>query len=60
MRVQIHPSWEKRLASAFTTPDFEALAHFIKKEYSAHRCYPPGQLIFEAFNACPFDDIATQ
>ena len=57
MRVQIHSSWEKRLASAFTTPDFEALAHFVKKEYSAHRCYPPGQLIFEAFNACPFEDI---
>ena len=57
MRVQIHPSWEKRLASAFSSPDFEALVAFVKKEYSAHRCYPPGQLIFEAFNTCPFDDI---
>ena len=57
MRVQIHPSWEKRLASAFSGPDFEALVDFVKKEYSAHRCYPPGQLIFEAFNTCPFDDI---
>ena len=57
MRVQIHPSWEKRLASAFSSPDFEALVDFVKKEYSAHRCYPPGQLIFEAFNTCPFDDI---
>lgn len=57
MRVQIHPSWEKRLATAFSSPDFEALADFVKKEYSTHHCYPPGQLIFEAFNACPFDDI---
>ena len=57
MRVQIHPSWEKRLASAFSSPDFEALVEFIKEEYSNYRCYPPGKLIFEAFNACPFDDI---
>ena len=27
------------------------------KRNTAHRCYPPGQLIFQAFNACPFDDI---
>ena len=57
MRVQIHPSWEKRLASAFSSPDFEALVEFIKEEYSNYRCYPPGKLFFEAFNACPFDDI---
>ena len=57
MRVQIHPSWEKRLSSAFSSPDFEALVEFVKTEYSAHRCYPPGPLIFEAFNACPFDAV---
>ena len=57
MRVQIHPSWEKQLTSAFSSPDFEALAEFVKAEYSTHRCYPPGALIFEAFNACPFDAI---
>ena len=57
MRVQIHPSWEKQLSSAFSSADFETLVEFVKAEYNAHRCYPPGQLIFEAFNACPFDDI---
>ena len=57
MRVQIHPSWEKLLSSAFSSADFETLAEFVKAEYNTHRCYPPGPLIFEAFNACPFDAI---
>ena len=57
MRVQIHPSWEKKLASAFSQPDFKALVDFVKHEYRSHRCFPPGNLIFEAFNACPFEAV---
>ena len=57
MRVQIHPSWEKKLASAFSQPDFKALVDFVKHEYRSHRCFPSGNLIFEAFNACPFEAV---
>ena len=57
MQVQIHPSWEKVLQSEFDQPYFEALITFIKKEYQSTQCYPPGPLIFNAFNRCPFNQV---
>lgn len=29
----------------------------MKEEYLRTPCYPPGRLIFNAFNLCPFDDV---
>lgn len=57
MRVEIHPSWEKVLQALFETASFENLAQFLKKEYAENECYPPGKLIFEAFNACPLEQL---
>ena len=57
MQVQIHPSWEKVLQSEFDQPYFEALITFIKNEYRNSTCFPPGSLIFNAFNRCPFDKV---
>lgn len=57
MRVEIHPSWEKVLQPLFETTSFENLAKFLKKEYAENVCYPPGRLIFEAFNACPLEQL---
>lgn len=57
MRVEIHPSWEKVLQPLFETASFENLAQFLKKEYAENECYPPGKLIFEAFNACPLEQL---
>ena len=57
MRVEIHSSWEKVLQHLFETASFENLAQFLKKEYTENECYPPGKLIFEAFNACPLEQL---
>ena len=57
MRVEIHPSWEKALQPLFETASFKNLAQFLRKEYAENECYPPGKLIFEAFNACPLDQL---
>ncbi|MEL0275063.1 MAG: uracil-DNA glycosylase [Flavobacteriaceae bacterium] len=57
MRVEIHPSWEKVLQPLFETSSFENLAQFLKKEYAENVCYPPRRLIFEAFNACPLEQL---
>ena len=57
MRVEIHPSWEKVLQPLFETTYFENLAQFLKKEYAENVCYPHGKLIFEAFNACPLEQL---
>lgn len=55
MDVKIEDSWKQRLQTEFMQPYFEELVAFIKQEYSTQRVYPPGKLIFNAFDQCPFD-----
>lgn len=57
MQVQIHPSWQVRLQTEFDKPYFAKLTDFVRQEYSQYRIYPPGRLIFNAFNLCPFDKV---
>ena len=33
------------------------MSGFVKEEYSTNTVYPPGGLIFNAFNLCPFDKV---
>lgn len=56
MDVQIEDSWKKRLAEEFEKPYFVQLTEFVRNEYRVGTCYPPGKLIFNAFNQCPFDE----
>jgi uracil-DNA glycosylase len=57
MRVEIHPSWEKVLYPLFETASFENLSQFLKIEYAENECYPPGEMTFKAFNACPLEQL---
>lgn len=57
MNVQIEPSWKQRLNSEFDKDYFIRLTEFVKTEYKQYHVYPPGALIFNAFNLCPFDDV---
>ena len=57
MNVQIEESWKKRLAMEFEKPYFAQLIEFVRHEYQTTVCYPPGKLIFNAFNLCPFDKV---
>lgn len=36
---------------------FAALTEFVRSEYSQYQIFPPGKLIFNAFNLCPFDKV---
>lgn len=54
MDVKIEPSWKERLESEFAKPYFSDLINFVKSEYAAGKVYPPGRLIFNAFDKCPF------
>lgn len=56
MKVTIAESWQQRLQPEFDKPYFRDLAGFLRDEYSTQRIYPPGKLIFNAFNQCSFDD----
>ena len=45
----------EHLAPEFEKPYFVKLTNFVRQEYRATTCYPPGKLIFNAFNLCPYD-----
>lgn len=55
MKVNIHQSWQKVLQEEFDKDYFKELVQFVKQEYQKTTCYPPGNLIFNAFDHCPFD-----
>lgn len=57
MNVKIEPSWGQQLAAEFEQPYFVALTQFVRQEYSAAECYPPGSKIFNAFDKTPFDKV---
>ncbi len=57
MNVQIEDSWKKHLQPEFEKDYFAKLTDFVKSEYSQATIYPPGSLIFNAFNLCPFDAV---
>ena len=57
MNVQIEPSWKQHLLGEFDKDYFVGLTKSVRAEYSQYTCYPPGKLIFNAFNLCPFDKV---
>ena len=57
MEVTIEQSWKERLQGEFDKPYFKDLTDFVRNEYRTTVVYPPGKLIFNAFNLCPFDNV---
>jgi uracil-DNA glycosylase len=55
--MKIHESWKEVLAEEFEKPYFERLKEYVRQEYGTQVCYPPGRLIFEAFNQTPFEEV---
>jgi uracil-DNA glycosylase len=57
MDVKIETTWKAKLKDEFEKRYFIQLAEFVKEEYKTKSIYPPGGLIFNAFNLCPFQNI---
>lgn len=57
MNVKIDNSWREHIGAEFEKPYFSALTDFVRHEYTTTTCCPPGSLIFNAFNLCPFDRV---
>lgn len=57
MQVNIESSWAHKLADEFEKPYFSGLVDFVKEEYGKYKVYPPGKLIFNAFEHCPFEKV---
>lgn len=56
--VKIEDSWKAALVEEFKQPYFQAVAQFLKKEKGeGKKIYPPGSLIFNAFNTTPLSKV---
>lgn len=56
MEVKIERSWKEKLQAEFEKPYFGQLIEFVKSEYSAGKVFPPGKMIFNAFEKCTFEN----
>jgi uracil-DNA glycosylase len=58
MDVKIEPSWKAVLKAEFSKPYFQQAVTFLKVEKAQGKIiYPPGSLIFNAFNTTPFNEV---
>ena len=58
MAVKIEESWKQVLAQEFGKPYFNILTETLRSEKAlGNQIYPPGNLIFNAFNRTPFDKV---
>ncbi len=53
VKPEIEESWRGLLEDQFAAPYFSVLKEFIVAEKARHRIFPPGKLIFNAFNLTP-------
>ncbi len=57
MDVKIAESWKVALQAEFEKPYFSELVGFVRDEYKSTIVYPPGRLLFNAFDKCGFDNL---
>lgn len=58
MDVKIEPGWKTILSDEFEKEYFANLVNFIKQEITnGKQIFPPGKLIFNAFEKTPFDKL---
>jgi uracil-DNA glycosylase len=58
MNVQIEESWKTVLQEEFEQPYFQQIADFLRREKAEGKTvFPPGSLIFNAFNKTPFSQV---
>jgi uracil-DNA glycosylase len=57
MEISIASSWQKILSTELEKDYFKELLENVASEYASNECYPPKELIFNAFNLCSFDNL---
>lgn len=55
--MNIHSSWQNALTKELEKPYFLQLMEYVDDEYEKNICFPPKELIFNAFNLCSFNDL---
>jgi len=57
MHPKLHTSWQHFLADEIQQPYFRDLMQAVDAEYQNYSCFPPKELLFAAFDHCPFEDL---
>lgn len=57
MKCNLTTNWQTILSEEIEKPYFSEIIDILTSEYSNQICFPPKDLIFDAFNQCSFDDI---
>lgn len=57
MDIRIGNDWKELLHKEFESTYFKNLVDFVKQAYQEKVCYPPGKLIFNAFDRCSIDHL---
>ena len=57
MNVRMEESWKQLLGEEFKKDYFQQLAQFVRDEYRTQKIYPPGSLIFSAFDHCALEAL---
>ena len=55
MQIPLAADWQTVLKDELNQPYFQNLMHQVAEEYDNFTCFPPKDLIFNAFNSCSFD-----
>lgn len=57
MNTQLPKEWQEVLKEELAQSYYTELMNFITDEYDTKTCYPPKELIFNAFYQCSFKDV---
>ena len=57
MNIQIEDSWKTVLGDEFEAGYFKSLTSQVRKAYLTDTIFPPSDLLFNAFDHCPFDQV---
>ena len=49
--------WQEPLKNYLKTPHFKSIYDYVVSEYKTTKCFPPKELIFNAFKKTPFKDV---
>ena len=57
MNISTASSWQKVLSKELEKDYFQELMEKVALEYASYECFPPKDLIFNAFKHCSFEDV---
>ncbi|HKX85623.1 MAG TPA: uracil-DNA glycosylase [Flavobacterium sp.] len=57
MNINIDPSWQNFFSEETAKPYFVELQQKVDEEYQNYACFPPRELVFNAFDKCSLDKL---